>query len=169
MNSKFLSVFLLFMVVDLYSCANDADDDRVVRPVKQSDTEISKFFDTALPPFKTSSTFFVGEETNRCVIINAYDDLASISADKTDLPVVDYTNCSLVIGQVILPTSFYKIAKKELIRIDKTYHLKLWIEPYSENSSWQAISHLYFWDFYPKLETNNIILDVVLTDKISIK
>ena len=129
--------------------------------------EISDFFNLELPLNKYSNAFFVGSYEDAgyevCKIINNWEEFCDIYSGEKELPEIDFSKYTLVIGYKVMPFLGYKPVKQklELSTKDNSIFFNIFVENMYEYNPSQ-ITPLYFWGLYPKMYVTNRNVNVVV-------
>lgn len=147
---------------------DSVDSDGLILPIEgfEGYAEIAEFFNSELPLDKSRS-FFVNPNENTeetiCKIINSMSELQDLYSGNKDLPELDFQQYTLVIGQKIMPDSYHTILRQEVDLNKDPIELNLYIP--NTDGGYSAIQHLYFWGLYPKIQTNNISLNIIKVEE----
>ncbi len=164
MNKLFFYVALAAVCV---ACNDDKDDggnnipELGVQPVAVS-TEIQEFFEENLPQ---KSTVYSGEpllsfdyNETTAVAINDTEAFQGIFSAQTELPIINFDEYTLVIGQCQVGGTAYGVLGQGIdFEADKAViNLKIEVP---EETYWM-ICPLYFWGIYPKFTQTEIEINV---------
>ena len=174
MNKSFylwMSVLVL-TIAGLSSCSSDDDldkgvvDGEIIEPVLVSESVI-QYFDKRFTGIKTGvhELFFepeLGENgpvLRPLIVINSQEELAQIISEEPNLPEIDFSNCSLVLGICsysdnegdkvpidLLSQKLYKTTNGYQMVLSCSYRIK-------RADSLPIVEYLNFWGVYPKLES----------------
>ena len=140
-------------------CSSDVDNSENTIVVNPEDISrsVSFFFEKALPKEAESEVFFTDVPKNKdtCLIINNEDELMSAYHGDEELPKIDFTNYSLVIGKLYVTAGLY--VKEQTVQYDAPTTLSLFLEQEADAALTVMVNH-YYWGVYPKLPTKNIII-----------
>ena len=75
-----------------------------------------------------------------------------------DLPIIDFSLYSVIVGKKNMPNSFYSIVEQS---INNTQTLELNITVHLPNEHWPAFSDLFYWAVYPKLPNKKISINII--------
>lgn len=142
--------------VELESYADSSDDSVKFIPIEEGDgyAAIRDFFNKELPFGENSKGFFVGSNKNvgeeACKIIRSKKEFEENYSGDKDIPVIDFQQYTIIIGQIIMPVIGYKCVKQEILSTtkNKSAVLNLYVKNIYEYNP-QAIKPLYFWGLYP--------------------
>ncbi|HEY9542260.1 hypothetical protein [Prevotella sp.] len=162
-------IFYLFAatlcLTTLSSCGGDDASGETFQPQKVS-PEIEKFFEAHLPISGNSDCFFKSEkmEADSAVvrIINSMAELQQLCYVPVELPQIDFSKHTLVIGWKEVPNIGYQIATQKLLVSSSS--AKLYIETKPLGPRYPAFSRLFFWGFYPKTDIKKINVKVKRND-----
>ncbi len=132
-------------------------------PLSTSDLpeEVSAFFEEHLPPVSgiKSDCFFVGEDGDKCLMIDSGEELKKILHSPIELPNIDFGDHTLIIGQQVVPTTSFSIMSQNIDVGSEAITLNLTVK--TPEAYYAALSHLYYWGLYPKLDNNAIDVNVI--------
>lgn len=152
----FLFVSVLFLLgVGMAACSSDEEggnDNNIITPVANMSNEVKNFFDE-----EVANNAFILENPNGIVVVNSTSELEDIYKGEKNLPDVDFSKYTLIIGEKTMPSGGYYVNRQEL-------NIKLnTLNVYLKNDldyRPQVLTHLYFWGLYPKYG-KNISLNVI--------
>jgi chloramphenicol O-acetyltransferase len=149
-----LSVILL-IAAGIFTC--EEENEKIIYPIIISDEQLVDFFDTVLPIATEPICLFLTMNSDTCHIINSIAEFLSIySCD--DLPEIDFTSYSLIVGQKSMPNSYYSVMKQYIIETE-SLQLNLVVE--LPENHWPSFSKLYYWSIYPKLHYKTISVNII--------
>ncbi len=95
-------------------------------------------------------------------MIHSVEDLKAIMFSPVELPAIDFSNYSLIIGQhIVLSTSFYVLDQNLDVGSEKvTLNLTLKVP----EACYLGLSRQYYWGLYPKLSGTDIDVNVIYED-----
>ena len=147
----------------LSSCGSDDASAETFQPQKVS-PEIEKFFKAHLPISGNSDCFFKSEkmEADSAVvrIVNSIIELQQLCYTPVELPQIDFSKYTLVIGWKKVPNKGYQIATQKLLVSSPS--AKLYIETKPLGDHYPAESRMFFWGFYPKTDIKEAKVHVKL-------
>ena len=166
--------FLLTILSTGCSSDNDTTTNETNLPSNWTDEAIEDFFNTELPvthhslEYFTSHSFFCEDKSgmksaikeNIVCVINSRQELAEIYLGEKEIPEIDFEKNTLIIGQQIMPSLGFYVAKKELLADDDGLVLTLYAKNDLVNLP-LALMNLYYWELYPKLSQKNISVNVI--------
>ena len=119
-----------------------------------TDEKAQQFFNHGT---KLYESFFTIEQYDKdvCYIINSMEELRAVYKGTEDLPEIDFTDRTLVVGKVVAGTSGYYVASKELKNVGNdvniSVHLELYYDPLDPNyASFEVLTDCFYWGVYPK-------------------
>ena len=129
-------------------------------PVADGNEKVVSFFEVELPATNRSSGFFTSEDRYKdvCYIINDDSDLRRRYTGNRELPSIDFTRYTLVMGKVIMPVSYYYVLKQDISVFGNFAYVNLFASLMSKDGYWTVSSTLYFWGLYPKFSAENITI-----------
>lgn len=134
-----------------------------VVPVEVSDNYTCEFFENALPAFGSGEKPLIAfdtEEGNSCLVLNDKESLGSIYEGTMELPPIDFSNYSLVLGIIRVPDSSFKLESQEIVVYEN--HNELILHLSNSSSSYPAFFDMYFWALYPKI--NGEVTTIIITE-----
>jgi hypothetical protein len=150
---KFAAILLIML--GLIAC--EKGNEKIISPINISNERLIDFFDMILPTATESGCLFSTTNSDTCYVINSIDEFLSIySCD--DLPEIDFTSYSLVIGQKRMPNSYYTVIEQYIV---ETESLRLNIVVKLPENHWPSFSKLYYWGVYPKLSQKNVSVNII--------
>ena len=171
---KAIFKFGLFLLAGLLPIGCNSDDEEIKGTIiERIDTgkDISTFFNSEWADYTDTypETFFNREEwdRNHIHLINSQEELKSIYHGSKEIPQIDFSRYSLIIGQQLKVTEIGKKSAGSLkdIRLYDTkddYRLDLCCTSYIPKGSLLVEHFLYFWGIYPKLNNKNITIQIKL-------
>lgn len=139
------------------------DGSTTLSPIIVSSEEVKSFFEAELPAMSLSTGFFTSEERLKdvCYIINDEGELSRRYTGKRELPLIDFTHYTLVMGKVTMPVSYYYVLKQDLSVLGTSAQINLFASLIGKDGYWTAFSTLYFWGLYPKFSAENISVNTI--------
>ncbi len=163
--SKFLICGLCLSAFCVMSC-DDSDDQDSPHPhgTVLVNKEIGDFFNQfgymiGFDPFKVrKDPFFPNTERYKdtCCIINSYEELNSVYSGGKQLPDIDFSCVTLVIGKAFVPCENYYIYDQSISIPDANQKVTLTLTFKDDRMATQALADLFYWGFYPKFEAKEI-------------
>ena len=169
MKKVFLVLSLLLSLGMFYACSNEDETVNVYVPIEEGEdyAAIANFFNLELSSDIYSQGFFVdsqnstnvGEEV--CKIINSRKELKDIYSGDKDLPEIDFTKYTLIVGYIIMPDLGNNCVRQELVytTTNSSPVLNLYVKNENEYKP-TVISTLYFWGLYPKMQHSKISVTI---------
>ena len=163
MNNKKMLVSMLSLLamiaIVFIGCSNDDE----VTPMPESvvpvicNESISVFFEQYLPKDGHSEVFFtdVPENEETCMVIDNKDELRSAYNGDKELPEIDFSKYSLVIGKLYVAAGLY--VKEQAMQYDSPTTLSIFLET-DERGYIAIMMDIYYWGVYPKLPSKNLII-----------
>jgi hypothetical protein len=146
---------ILLILPGMVACGEE--NEKIISPVIVSDERLIDFFDTVLPVTTASICLFSATNNDTCCVINSMAEFLSVySCD--DLPGIDFTSYSLIVGQKKMPNSHYSVVEQHVVET-KSLQLNLVVE--LPENHWPAFSKLYYWGIYPKLHYETIRVNII--------
>lgn len=170
---------LIFSLSWGMSCSNDDQkDEKMIMQVNVTEDSIVDFFKTELPErhnsseiyHKTESFFYEHDlfgghpiEKDIVNIINNQKEISEIYLGKKVLPKIDFDKFTLIIGQAIMPTLGFYVAKKELKESKDGITLNVYAinDSKSDEIRPTALQSLYYWAIYPKLSQKFVKVNII--------
>ena len=128
----------------------------VISAVPVSD-EVKTFFDEVLPylpilPLELSPFSFSPSKESEFFVINSEQELRDIYKGEKPLPLLDFEQNTLIIGQKLMPGASFHLESVELRVYDDSNVLAIYTRepPYL----YSTLYNLYFWGLFPKIENN---------------
>jgi hypothetical protein len=132
-------------------------------PIDEGDdyTAISDFFQSNKYYHGLEYLNFVFEDSDeiQCYVINNTDELLSKYIGVDPFPIIDFNKYTLIVGQKIMPESFYTILRQELLSKGDELILNVYVP--KMNGGYCAFQHLFFWGLYPKLQSTQISVNII--------
>ena len=148
------------------STAYDADDKNgadVISPVEDGTNylEILDFFQSNYyHDIDTQHRLFFDESNeSQCLIINNRYELLSKYTGIDSFPEIDFDKYTLIVGQEMMPESYYRVLRQKLFFEGNELRLNLYVP---ELDGWyDAFQHLFYWGLYPKLQSSKISVRII--------
>jgi chloramphenicol O-acetyltransferase len=156
LNVKFLQATTVLLIMSgMVACGEE--NEKIISPIIISDERLTNFFDTVLPTITESICLFSTTNDDTCYIINNIDEFRSVYSCN-DLPEIDFTSYSLIIGQKRMPNSYYSVIKQYIV---ETRNLQLNVVVKLPENHWPSFSKLYYWGIYPKIHHKIISVNII--------
>lgn len=158
---KFLKLIVLpIMTICLAACHKDNDDNDKIYP-KFISKEVGEFFNANLysGAFKFSE---MDENSFECEIVNSKEDFRNFVATEIEVPDIDFTKYTLILGQHWLNRDGYSLREQY---INRDYLetgaaiLTLNYRPLGGTST-GSVTKFHFYGIYPKLSCDKVSLNV---------
>ena len=158
MKKQIICAISLLLCTVFVGCSND--DDTIIYPTSFVDSSVSEFFETEWPTQSMQPGFFYSNSRGTVYnLINSKKQLQSIYNGEKELPAIDFTACTLLIGQVQVPHSGHSIQKIDLVQTENGLVANIYLKV--SDSGYQVITELRFWRLYPKLASTDITINVI--------
>lgn len=127
--------------------------------VGDSSSVISEFLQSHYPSGTEYRTFFEDNEESQCLVINTTEELLNNYIGIDSFPDIDFNRYTLVVGQEIMPESYYTILRQELRPIGDEFILYIYVP---ELDGWFcSVQHLFYWGIYPKMQSPKITVEII--------
>ena len=122
-----------------------------------SNETVDDFFNFALPKDDYSEEFFIGVpiEKDTCMVIDNIDELRNAYHGERELPEIDFSNHSLIIGKLYVTAGYY--VNEQAVQNDAPVTLTLFLDAKSD-AAITMMTNCYYWGIYPKLSSKNIFI-----------
>jgi hypothetical protein len=173
----FYLAMTLTLVLGSTGCSKDDANTEVEVPIddgsltsamtfttKDAEPEVAQFFasELSLDGNGSLASWNGGNESYVCRAINSYDDFGSLYCGDKELPKIDFSNHTLIVGWQYITTNVSEIEKLEIGKEDNLYYLDV----YATHHSWQdgltPFALQPFWALFPKLSDAPIQARVVI-------
>ena len=102
---------------------------------------------------------FEDNEESQCLVINTTEELLNNYIGIDSFPDIDFNRYTLVVGQEIMPESYYTILRQELRPIGDEFILYIYVP---ELDGWFcSVQHLFYWGIYPKMQSPKITVEII--------
>ncbi len=169
-------IFILLAALTFGACSEDEKaDDGSILPVKKISKEVTNFFASEIgeagqreyffPPRRiTDDDFPVGgplqkDTSDTCCIVNSMEELAQIYKGSKNLPQIDFTSQTLIVGKVTMPDDPFYVKGQSITETESALIHNLRVKD-SENS-WCQVYQMRYWGLYPKLPNKPIVVNVI--------
>lgn len=154
----FSTAILLLLIMGTGGC-DDKEGRKTILPITNLPEQVVNFFETALPTAAKSNCFFVSKENDIYYLINSVEEFEAIYSCDNELPEIDFTQYSIIIGQKKMPNSYYFVVEQN-IEETEVLGLNIFVQLPSDGY-WPAFSQMYYWGVYPKLPNKKININIV--------
>ncbi|MDO5615571.1 MAG: hypothetical protein Q4G16_05230 [Cruoricaptor ignavus] len=158
--SRTLGLLFILMLAVSYSCNRSGDErkESKIIPIVDIPKDVSNFLEKGLPNTSESECFFISQDDDIFYLINNIEDFRDVYSCDDELPEIDFTKYSLIIGKKEMPNSFYLLADQY---IEETEMLNLTIvATLPKSGHWPAFNDFYYWGIYPKLPNKELIVNI---------
>jgi len=182
-KTRILTILLTMAVIGLAGCSSDDDgmdvgtgdrcdfENAVLIQPKENTSEWKAFFDTEVRhPYwdgygNIHRTFFDQTEWNeqKLLVINSTQELQDAYAGDKQLPDIDFSKYTLLIGKDWASDSSYQLNDIRLYDDGGCYVLDIDILHDVEGGVLSVIQSICYWRVYPKLKNKEILLNRVIT------
>ena len=152
-----LMIQFLFLIMGMVGCEENEQINTILPKTDLSEKTLS-FFESALPITGESNCFFVSEDSDIYYLINSKEELKAIYSCEKELPEIDFTLYSIILGQKRMPNSYYSVVE-QYIRETEVLALNIFVK-LPANGHWPAFSNMYYWGIYPKLPNKKININI---------
>ena len=168
MKKNIIFSLMVLFTMGIESCSSSNDDngvsensDIMVISETEVSTDVSEFFGTELPKYSgTPSTgFFVGTHENLCYVINSIEELKSLYKGEKELPKIDFSSKTLIIGQQYMEKSPYYAKRVDVSRKSGTIIIEVHVQ--EPDYYYNAFANMYFWCLCSKFYGNNVKVNVI--------
>ncbi len=154
-----LKAIVLILSGLFISCNKPQPIEDGISPVSPSE-EVETFFRTYLPSYDTSLDrgFNLGKET-RCLVINNIEKLEEVAPKDAELPVIDFSKHTLIIGRMVKGSPRYMYTGQKISSESGRMILTVTYKEQDGPAS-QTISYYNFWGLYDKLPGTEVDLNI---------
>ena len=158
--SKILPAIILLIgaFIVLSGCEKEKEQMEVIYPVVNLPMSVVTFFEKTLSNTDSVNCLFKSEWKDTCFLINSKEEFESMLLCDKDLPIIDFSLYSVIVGKKNMPNSFYSIVEQS---INNTQTLELNIIVHLPNEHWPAFSDMFYWALYPKLPNKKISINII--------
>ena len=152
---KYLLILLAAMA--FAACGDDnsqeANIDKEV-PEEVAMQRIEAFFENAFSKNWGMDSFAFTYRHNEICVINSREELAAIYTGEEDIPDIDFSKYTLLIGHVITPDTGHTISRLELTEKDGQKTLYVYVHEW--DSGLTVITPVLYWGLYPKFPQHQV-------------
>lgn len=168
----FIFVFVSLIVSLLFACSSREDEEELsgtIIPQVTCDKETIAFFESEWPVYNMPypETFFERDlwPQENIWLINSEEEFQSIYNGALQLPEIDFSLYTLVMGQKRIECSLGKKSSAELQKLElrdtpEGYHLYLYCTSDVPDAVLYDDLFYYYWAVYPKLDTKMITVSL---------
>ena len=159
-TSKLLAVALAILLLSALSACSSNDEiklETIINEIKCSN-DITQFFDNECDKIIKTGTYI-----DSCIIINSAEQLISVYSGNMQIPYIDFSKYTLVVGQKSMSSYGWAIDNKELYSNEDQLIMSLYISSKTELHA-TAFMKLFYWGIYPKLSSKNLCTNVFLNE-----
>ena len=152
------AILLIGAFIVLGGCEKEKEQMEVIYPVVNLPMSVVTFFEKTLSNTDSANCLFKSEWKDTCFLINSKEEFESMLLCDKDLPIIDFSLYSVIVGKKNMPNSFYSIVEQS---INNTQTLELNIIVHLPNEHWPAFSDMFYWALYPKLPNKKISINII--------
>ena len=143
------------------SGSEDKNGAKLIYPITEGTdyVEITHFFQSNYYLGSEYHAFFEGSNESQFLAINSSDELLSKYTGTDPFPTIDFNKYTLIVGQEMMPKSFYNVLRQELISEGDELRLNVYVPQLGE--AYTAFQHLFYWGLYPKLHSSKIAVTII--------
>lgn len=163
-------LFLLAILLPT-GCSSDDDEERLGIEITQVnvDDEVRAFFEKELTSFSDfyPTAFFVMMEGNAHFVINSTEEFQSIYRGHEQLPEIDFSKYTLIIGQQKKNVKLWKestgeFLEQKLFQTEEGYQMYLYCKSIIPDAVLCSITYFYYWGLYPKQDIKDFTVNIKL-------
>ena len=151
-------ILLIGAFIVLGGCEKEKEQMEVIYPVVNLPMSVVTFFEKTLSNTDSANCLFKSEWKDTCFLINSKEEFESMLLCDKNLPIIDFSLYSVIVGKKNMPNSFYSIVEQS---INNTQTLELNIIVHLPNEHWPAFSDMFYWALYPKLPNKKISINII--------
>ena len=151
-------ILLIGAFIVLGGCEKEKEQMEVIYPVVNLPMSVVTFFEKTLSNTDSANCLFKSEWKDTCFLINSKEEFESMLLCDKDLPIIDFSLYSVIVGKKNMPNSFYSIVEQS---INNAQTLELNIIVHLPNEHWPAFSDMFYWALYPKLPNKKISINII--------
>ena len=152
------AVILLAGAFIVLSGCEEEKQMKVIYPAVNLPMSVVTFFEKTLSNTDSANCLFKSEWKDTCFLINSKEEFESILLCNKELPAIDFSLYSVIVGKKNMPNSFYSIVEQS-INNDQTLELNIIV--HLPNEHWPAFSDMFYWALYPKLPNKKISINII--------
>lgn len=158
-------IFILLAALTFVACNNDEEINgyKDIQPIKESEIplEIVEFFNIQ-ENYVINYHLSYFEFTSPCYIINNQKELKNIYWGSKDLPQIDFSKYSLIMGVTRFPDGRYYIGGKKIKESDNNLMVDITIK--KGDCGIAGICWAFFWGLYPKSTSKSLNVNLINED-----
>ena len=156
-------LFILLAAIAFVACSND-ENDVVVNQISEIGSHelslpVKEFFDAEIHDFALSAPTYETLFETIYEVVNSQQELIRLYTGEKELPQIDFSTRSLLIGYVVAPSTAWRLEQVELQEQAQSLLLAPHMKQVSDFGL-QVLIPLYFWKFYPKLPNKPVVVSV---------
>ena len=165
-------LLILFSAIAFVACSSDEEGANVIQPVKAS-ADVETFFQSEIENQTGDSQTILPDPVviiegvegygyrgpDTCCLVNSAAELAAIYAGNKQLPDIDFTQYTLVVGKETMPEIPYFLNSMSLTETDDLLELTLNVK--GADSRFTTSYQMRYWSLYPKLPNKRIVVKVI--------
>lgn len=155
-TSKLFAVALAIILLSSFLACSSNDEilpETIINEIKCSN-DVTQFFDNECDKIIKTDTYI-----DSCIIINSAEQFNSIYSGDKQIPYIDFSKYTLVVGQKSMNSYGWAIDNKILCSNENQLMMSLYISSKTELHA-QAFMKLYYWGIYPKLSSEHLIISI---------
>ena len=119
---------------------------------------IKEFYDNYYGLDTDFRSFFDNSNKSQCLVINSTEELKTHYLGDYPFPELDFERYTLIVGQKMMPESYYTVLRQELISFGDELRLNVYVPKL--DGAYTAFQNLFYWGLYPKVQSSNITVKI---------
>ena len=161
MKKNLFTIAILAVIVISFITFSGCEKKDIYYPSEKPNKQLYDFFKKSFDMIDEPDCFIGLKDDDTCIMINSMEDLYRVYGCGGNLPHMDFTEHSVVVGKCTMPNLFYKIHKQYIIDNGGCLTIKLFAKLISDDgSSYPAINKMYYYGIYPKLPNKSLNVEL---------
>ena len=155
-------IFILLAAMTFVACSEEepSPNGKDINGVDKVPTQVKEFFsDIETLMWRGKKVFDFTFTQNEIKVINSMEEFADFYIGEKELPEIDFSSYTLIVGHVLTSDTGHELDKIVLKEMNESLTLNVYIRKL--DSGFAVITPIPYWGLYPKLPNKPIIANVI--------
>lgn len=170
MKTHILILTAALLMLGGFVACNDSEESKYIgTPPVTAPADVSAFFKTYLPPSSSShpepefNFSKIDDRDIECFVINNMEEFEAVAPPAVELPVIDFDNYTLIIGQHWMGDPGYSFEKQAVDTDSESDKMTLnLVYKRLGGAHPSSMTNFYFWGLYTKLPEKTLTVNKII-------
>ena len=156
-------LFIILAALTFVACSEDepSPNGKVINEINEVPTQVEAFFseiETLMWSGKKVYDFTFSQ--NEIKVINSMEELSDLYTGEKELPEIDFSSYTLLVGHVLTPDTGHRLDRIVLTGMNERLTLNVYIRKLDSGYPLTVVTPILYWGLYPKLPNEPVVVNI---------